>query len=90
MICEIENRLKDIIVSCVEDINFSDINENTDLVRDYNFNSINIIHLVVEIEHAFDIEIDDEDLLLEKLSPFINLIKILRKKLDKNKEPKDA
>ena len=57
MICEIEYRLKEIIVSSGEDIKFSDINENTDLIGDYNFTSINFIQLIVKIENVFDINI---------------------------------
>ena len=78
---EFENHLKELIVSSGEDIDINDINENTDLVRDFNYNSIKIIQLVVEIERDFDIEIDDENLLLEKLSPYKGLVKILEAKL---------
>lgn len=82
MIYEFENRLKELIVSSGEDININDIDENTDLVRDFNFNSISIIQLVVEIESSFSIEIDDENLLLEKLSPYKNLLNIIKTLLE--------
>ena len=81
MSCKFENRLKELIVSSGEDININDINENTDIVKDFNYNSINIIQLVVEIERNFDIEIDDENLLLERISPYINLVEIIKNKL---------
>ena len=77
MIYEFENHLKELIISCGEDILINDINENTDLVRDFNFNSISLIQLVVNIESAFNIEIDDENLLFERLSPYKGLVKII-------------
>lgn len=82
MIYEFENRLKELIVSSGEDIEINNINETTDLVRDFNFNSISIIQLIVEIESLFYIEIDDNDLSLEKLSPYTSLVEILKIKLN--------
>lgn len=78
-----EDKLKEIIVSCSNDklIKSQKINTDTDLIRDYNFNSINIITLVVEIERNFDIEIDDEDLLLDRISSYVGLVDILKSKL---------
>ncbi len=81
MIYNFENKLKNIIVLCGDDINIDKISNETDLVRDFNFNSINIIQLVVEIENNFNIEIDDDNLILEKLSPYRELVKILLEKL---------
>ena len=83
MINIIENRLRKLIVSNGEDININDINESTDLVRDFNYDSLNIIQLIVDIENMFSIEINDEDLLLERLSHYKNLLEILEIKLDK-------
>jgi len=78
-----EDKLKEIIISCSDEseVKMYDINNNTDLVRDYNFNSISIITLVVEIERNFDIEIDDEDLLIDRISSYESLVKIVAMKL---------
>lgn len=81
MAYKFEERLKAVIVSCRDDIDLSKINEKTDLVRDFGFDSINMIQLVVDIESTFDIEIGDENLLQEKLSPYISLVEILKAKL---------
>ena len=78
-----EKKLKEIISSCEKSVDAKQINENTDLVRDFAFNSINIVQLVVQLEIEFDIEIDDEYLLHEKLSPYKSLIEILKNKLGK-------
>lgn len=39
-----------------------------DLLNDLGFNSISFIELIVELESVFNIEFDDEMLLIEKLS----------------------
>lgn len=84
MSCLFESKLKEAIVSCMDDIKIDMIDENTDLVRDFNFDSINIVELVVAIENNFDIEIDDENLLIEKLSPYKELVEMLKVKLGEN------
>lgn len=77
-----ENKLKEVIASCGENINIDDLNENTDLIRDFKFTSINIVQLVVQLENVFDIEIDDDNLSQEKLSSYRSLLEILKRKLD--------
>jgi len=81
MINNVEEELKRIIFSCGENIVKADINENTDLVNDFGFTSINLVQLVVEIEEVFNIEIDDDYLSLEKLSPYKSLLEILYTKM---------
>lgn len=81
MNCEIESKLQELIVSSGEDVDFNKINEDTDLVRDFNFDSISLIQLVVNIEKTFNIEINDEDLVIEKLSQYRELVMMLEEKL---------
>lgn len=81
MNCEIESKLQELIVSSGEDVDFKKINEDTDLVRDFNFDSINLIQLVVNIEKTFNIEINDEDLAIEKISQYKELVMMLEVKL---------
>ena len=78
---EFENRLKELIVLCRDDITINDVNENTNLVTDFVFGSFEIIQLVTDIENAFGIEFDEEDLLIEKLSSYASLVLILENKL---------
>ena len=67
----LEMRLKQLIkenvVTLMED---ADINDETDLIQDLGFDSVSIIRTIVDIEAAFDIEIDDEFLVAEILSKF--------------------
>lgn len=81
MAYKFEEKLKEVIASCGDGVVIEKINEDSDLVRDFNFSSINIIQLVVQIESDFDIEIDDENLLPEKLSPYKRLVEMLKIKL---------
>lgn len=81
MNCEIESKLQELIVSNGEDVDYKKINEDTDLVRDFNFDSINLIQLVVNIEKTFNIEINDEDLAIEKISQYKELVLMLDNKL---------
>ena len=82
MAYKFEKKLKEIIVLCGEAVDINKIDANTDLVKDFEFSSINIIQLVVEIESIFEVEIEDENLFLEKLSNYSNLVNILRTKLN--------
>ena len=79
-----DEKLKEIIVSCGGEIDIEKINEDTDLIRDFDFNSINIVQLVVQLESTFGIELDNESLLLEKLSTYKGLVDILKAKLDED------
>lgn len=63
-------RLDKSIVEVTEDVTPLDINDNSDLIDDLNFNSINIISLVISLETEFDIEIPDDFLILEKLRSY--------------------
>ena len=80
---DFENILKKLILLCSEnkDIELDNITFKTDLIKDCNFNSISIITLIVKIERAFNIEIDDEYLSLDKISSYNNLCKILKRKI---------
>ncbi len=77
-----EEKLKEIIVSCSDSIDIENIKDNTDLVEYFGFDSINIMQLVVKLETEFDIEIDDDDLVLEKLSLYKGIVEIIEKKID--------
>lgn len=81
MNCEIESKLQELIVSSGEDVDFKKINEDTNLIRDFSFDSIKLIQLVVNIEKTFNIEINDEDLAIEKISQYKKLVMMLEEKL---------
>ncbi|MEL7119867.1 MAG: phosphopantetheine-binding protein [Bacteroidota bacterium] len=58
---EITQKLRTLIEPYVQDQDaFENINENTDLLNDLKINSANLVDIIIDVEDAFDIEIDDE------------------------------
>lgn len=41
---------------------FESIDENTDFIKDLNINSANLVDIVLDVEEAFGIEIDNESM----------------------------
>lgn len=78
-----EDQLKSIISSCGNDIDINMINRKTDLVKDFGFSSLNMVQLVVKMEEEFNIIIEDDYLLIEKLSPYESLLKLLKYHIEK-------
>lgn len=79
---DIEQKLKEVIIAVSDDISIEMINEDVNLVEDFSFDSVNIIQLVVEIENAFDIEVDDDNLIFENLATYKGLHKMICEKLE--------
>lgn len=52
-----------------------------DLIKDFGFNSINLIQLVIHIENEFNIEFDDAMLGFERLIQFDNLVEYVKEKV---------
>jgi acyl carrier protein len=61
------DRIRKIIINLFECDNI-EITEKTDLVRELQLNSLDIVNLVTEIEEAFDTEIPER-----KLSEFVTI-----------------
>ena len=79
---EFKKKLEKIITKIASmEVDVCEINDNTILTRDLGFDSVQIISLIVEIESQFDIEIEDDDLDIEKLTVFKNLIDMISNKL---------
>lgn len=82
---EIKEKLKKIIVDIAPiAVEIGEINDNTVLTKDLGFDSVQIISLIVEIESQFDIEIEDEDLDIEKLTVLKTLNDMVVNKLQRN------
>ena len=77
---EIIEKLKPIVKPFVKDEEaFNNINENTHFIKDLNINSANLVDIVLDVEEAFDIEIDNES--MEKMLDLENTIAIIQTKL---------
>lgn len=60
---EIIQRLKTIIKPFVINNDaFESIDENTDFIKDLNINSANLVDIVLDVEEAFGIEIDNQSM----------------------------
>ena len=79
---DIHEKLKAIIFEvatrAVDDIK---IRDETVLTSDLGFDSIQIISLIVELESQFNIEIDDDDLDIKKLTVYSSLYSMVTNKL---------
>ena len=81
---EIEFKLKELILSSASAPHLeSEMTEELDLTKDFAFNSISIMKLVVDIETLFDIQFDDDFLLPENISRYKSLRGYLYNTLNK-------
>lgn len=69
--------IKDIMDSDLKDISIS---VSTNLISDLGFDSISIVSLILEIENAFNIEMDNYD--LDIISKFDALCKMIEKAIN--------
>lgn len=82
---DINRKLKTIIINiALNDIDESSITAESILTNDFGFDSVQIINLIVELESQFDIEIEDDDLDIEKLTIYKNLFEMIDRKLKRD------
>ena len=76
---QIVEKLKEIIkpfLEYEEDEAFQNLNEDTDLIDELSFDSVDLIEIVIEIEEAFDIDIEDTEIKeIKTVKDIVNLIK---------------
>ena len=58
---------------------FINLTDKTNFITDLNINSANLVDIVLDVEEAFDIEIDNES--MEKMLNIENTIAIIQSKL---------
>lgn len=60
---ELIDRLKEIVKPYVQDkTGFDNLTEETDFINDLKINSANLVDVILDVEDAFDIEIDNESM----------------------------
>ncbi|WP_250886672.1 phosphopantetheine-binding protein [Bacillus sp. SM2101] len=64
--------------SVLNDIEFS----KEDNLLELGIDSMTFIRLVVEIEDEFDIEIEDEEIILENFESFSSIVQLVERNLD--------
>ena len=58
---EIESKLKELIKPYVQNEEaFNNLNAETDMLQDLQINSAHLVDIILDMEEAFDIEIDDD------------------------------
>ena len=77
---EIIQRLKAIVKPFVNNKEaFENIDENTDFINDLSINSANLVDIVLDVEEAFGIEIDNQS--MEKMLNIKATLNIIETKL---------
>ncbi|UCE93724.1 MAG: acyl carrier protein [Flavobacteriaceae bacterium] len=60
---ELITKLKEIVKPYIQDQQaFENLNEGTNFINDLKINSANLVDIVLDVEDAFDIEIDNESM----------------------------
>jgi acyl carrier protein len=78
---EIVEQLKTIVKPYIQDQNaFELLNEETDFINDLKINSANLVDVILDIEEAYAIEIDNES--MEKMINVKAAILIIQTKLN--------
>ena len=77
---ELISHLKTIIKPYVQDEEaFAHVNEHTDFIKDLKINSANLVDVALDVEEAYNIEIDNES--MEKMLTVGAAIDIITQKL---------
>lgn len=77
----IEQELKDMIMKEADnDINIENLKQ-FHLVNDLGFDSMQVIDLIMEIEQKFNFEFDDEEMDMELICDFQELVLLVNKKI---------
>lgn len=78
----VEMKIKEIIMKLSrKEVLENLIIDDLDLINELDFDSLQIVELIVEIENEFNIVIEDEDMDLEILSKFRNLNILVEKRM---------
>lgn len=76
---EIIVKIKEIIGEAIE--NGQNLQENEDLIESRGLRSIDAIRIMVMVEDAFNIEVEDQDLTIELIRTIDNLTDYIEKKV---------
>lgn len=80
---EIYTKLKDIIaIYLPEDVSSDQISPDSHLINNLNINSANLVDIVLDVEDAFEITIQDSE--LEQLDSVSGAVAIIEQKINAN------
>lgn len=77
---ELIDKLREIVKPYVQDeAAFANLNKDTDFVKDLKINSANLVDIILDVEDAFDIEIDDAS--MERMLTVEAAMEIIQEKI---------
>lgn len=80
----INEKIKRIICSVTEQPGYYDkLTNKSNLIYDIGIDSIQMMQIIVEIENEFDVEFNDDELILDDLAKLENLFRIVNHQVDK-------
>lgn len=75
-------QLQDIIKPYLpEDVSVQDIKEESHFINELNINSANLVDIILDVEDAFDIILENED--MEKMQTVSDALAIIKTKLER-------
>lgn len=77
---QLKKELIDIILENAPAVDKVEVGMDTNLINDLLYDSISIIHLIVEIENKFNIEFDTENLFLENIDTVRKIYQFIAEK----------
>ncbi|MDX1315402.1 MAG: phosphopantetheine-binding protein [Eudoraea sp.] len=81
MVANHYTQLQDIIKPYLpEDLSVEDIKEDSHLINELNINSANLVDIILDVEDAFDIVLENED--MENMQTVTDALKIIKTKLE--------
>ena len=84
MITKNLDKIKYIIKQIKPNINDLDINFESDIINDFNFESIELMQLLIDIEINFSIKLPEDKLYFNNIKSIEYLIKIIEEEQTKN------
>ncbi|MGB3145328.1 MAG: phosphopantetheine-binding protein [Maribacter sp.] len=74
-------KLKDIIkIYLPEDVSVADIEQDSHFMNDLNINSANLVDIILDVEDAFDIRLENDD--MDQMQTVNDAMAIIDKKLE--------
>ncbi|WP_391204469.1 acyl carrier protein [Psychrobacillus sp. L4] len=75
-----ENIIKELIINNSKgQLTAEEIKEDSSLIEEFGFDSLQMIQLIIDIEEHFDFMFDEEDLFVEGLSTFGSFMRLVEK-----------
>ena len=79
---QVDQKLKSLIMeSSYMNLTPEDIRDSSDLIADCGFDSVSIMKFIVDIENAFEIQLEDDELVFHIIAHYGNLKNCIQQKL---------